>query len=606
MFVCVASRVGSPSAHPLAQDFEVGVNRSILVVVAILMTCAILVILMTTECGSRRTITEADGDGAGEGSDGGVRHDAIDQMDADEFIEYQRTGVLPMRLRQYCKLRLPRTCPRYCTPRRTPLPHAASLNLNPSNVHVPPQHDAFVPSHSGSAWYQKCACSLSRVSRRAAPSSLTLLTHPPLSLASLEDAFMQKVLQPQVAHAAFTLNPHRETEAVERIVKRRASVEQDEGIEVPDEGLVAEPSTHELDLALDIVLKSAQGKDAALSLWMTHRPPKWFRRMHSVHHSWGALYTLIIVLHCAFTFVEAPMGRGFAWGGGADAYLIVAVGAIFFIFHYAECVMCFITAIMTTNRKLLSDTGEWKRCEGNNARDFCLFRGDPSSSHSCLSSFTPPPTTHHPQHHHVLILARPVWVFTLITVMWIEWCISAAGTHGGSVQEVATRQSIRRACVSVFDGQNHTAPWASNVDECVMFCTSILPRPVAASLAPGATVAALSGCAERALSEVRNGTVLKHLKHIPSQQSQLVNGVLLLLPVTAILRPVVVLMKITSIRRALAHFVGTLQAATSTFILFSFIVLIATVQATLIFYNRGMDMDNLLTTYACSVALLQV
>jgi hypothetical protein len=116
-------------------------------------------------------------------------------------------------------------------------------------------------------------------------------------------------------------------------------------------------------------------------------------------------------------------------------------------------------------------------------------------------------------------------------------------------------------------------------------------------LAPGATVAALSGCAERALSEVRNGTVLKHLKHIPSQQSQLVNGVLLLLPVTAILRPVVVLMKITSIRRALAHFVGTLKAATSTFILFSFIVLIATVQATLLFYNRGMDMDNLLTTY---------
>ena len=419
---------------------------------------------------------------------------------------------------------------------------------------------------------------------------------PPHSLASLEDAFMQKVLQPQVTHAAFTLNPHRETEAVERIVNRRASAEQDHN-EVPDEGLVAEPSTHELDLALDIILESAQGKDAALALWMTHRPPKWFRRMHSVHHSWGALYTVIVILHCAFTFVEAPMGRGFAWGGGADAYLIVAVGAMFFIFHYAECVMCFITAIMTTNRKLLSDTGEWERCEGNNARDFLYFVAilRPLIPVSPTPLRHPPPTTHHPQHHHVR--AHPVWVFALITVMWIEWCYFAAGTHGGNVQEVATRQSIRRACVSVFDGQNHTAPWASNVDECVMFCTSILPRPVTTSLAPGATVAALSGCAERALSEVRNGTVLKHLKHIPSQQSQLVNGVLLLLPVTAILRPVVVLMKITSIRRALAHFVGTLKAATSTFILFSFIVLIATVQATLLFYNRGMDMDNLLTTY---------
>ena len=54
------------------------------------------------------------------------------------------------------------------------------------------------------------------------PHSLTLLTHLPLSLASLEDAFMQKVLQPQVAHAAFTLNPHRETEAVERAAVEHA------------------------------------------------------------------------------------------------------------------------------------------------------------------------------------------------------------------------------------------------------------------------------------------------------------------------------------------------------------------------------------------------
>ena len=138
-FVCVASGVGS-LAHPLAQDFEVGVNRSILVVVAIAGMAAILTILMTTECGCRRTTTEADGGGDSEGSDGGVRHDAIDQMDANEAIEYQRTGVLPMRLRQYCKLRLLHS-PAHPTPR------SCILNFRPFKCTCFIQHDTFVSSH---------------------------------------------------------------------------------------------------------------------------------------------------------------------------------------------------------------------------------------------------------------------------------------------------------------------------------------------------------------------------------------------------------------------------------------------------------------------------
>ena len=83
----------------------------------------------------------------------------------------------------------------------------------------------------------------------------------------------------------------------------------------------------------------------------------------------------------------------------------------------------------------------------------------------------------------------------------------------------------------------------------------------------------------------------------PTKDSKLYNNVLMLLPISAVLRPILVVMKVDGVRRAMGHFAATLQAAYSTFLLFAFLILIATTQAMLLFYNRGMGMDDLLGAF---------
>ena len=63
------------------------------------------------------------------------------------------------------------------------------------------------------------------------------------------------------------------------------------------------------------------------------------------------------------------------------------------------------------------------------------------------------------------------------------------------------------------------------------------------------------------------------------------NNIILLLPFTALLRPILAITRTDSLRRALVAFSVTLQKAGHIFVVFGLLLVIATVQGVTLFYN---------------------
>ena len=234
--------------------------------------------------------------------------------------------------------------------------------------------------------------------------------------------FMRKVLQPQVDAALAVA------------AKRGAAKDRKKGspattatrTNIPGK---EEPLPHELEYAVDIVLGSGAGKDSSLMLWLTSHAPRWVQVLNAVHKSalLNTVYSIFVFAHCAFVFIEAPMGVGFGRGGGMDVNWVLGFSLVFIVFHYVMEGMCMGIAWGT--------------------------------------------------HKHRVIKSTSI-VLLLITVMFVEWCVIIGGNRGSdAVGEAVARQGMRRACL-VSDGKGNAT---EGIDECVLFCAAQLPRPTHAA-----------------------------------------------------------------------------------------------------------------------------
>ena len=255
--------------------------------------------------------------------------------------------------------------------------------------------------------------------------------------------------------------------------------------------------------------------------------------------------------------------------------------------------------------------------------------------------------THTPASHACYCIVRPsspAAVLFMIILMIVEWGL--AFDPLSTMAEAGNRQGMRHACSATFDGTNSTSLWANRVDECVLFCSSQLPRPIAATAA--AAVAAMNECSFNALSHIKAGTYLKYLQ--PSKASMLPKNILTVLPYAAIrklatfsaptpcnpnrvyfvytpeeylvphdfphafappfhsplqsppppiptVRPLIAGMKADGIRRSGWYFIVTMKKAAGVLVLFLFLMIIATTQGMLLFYNRRMGMDDILEAF---------
>ena len=234
--------------------------------------------------------------------------------------------------------------------------------------------------------------------------------------------FMRKVLQPQV-DAALAVAAKR---GVVKDRKKGSPATTATRTNIPGK---EEPLPHELEYAVDIVLGSGAGKDSSLMLWLTSHAPRWVQVLNAVHKSalLNTVYSIFVFAHCAFVFIEAPMGVGFGRGGGMDVNWVLGFSLVFIVFHYVMEGMCMGIAWGT--------------------------------------------------HKHRVIKSTSI-VLLLITVMFVEWCVIIGGNRGSdAVGEAVARQGMRRACL-VSDGKGNAT---EGIDECVLFCAAQLPRPTHAA-----------------------------------------------------------------------------------------------------------------------------
>ena len=329
-------------------------------------------------------------------------------------------------------------------------------------------------------------------------------------------AFMRKLLQPQINAATHN-------------VDRRAVKTESE-----------DPLPHELALALNIIIDTNAGEDAAFILWKINDSPRWVRVLHNVFYSWtiSTLFHLNAWVHFVMVFLEAPMGDGFVRGEGEDLFLIQFLGGTVFLLYFIECAVGIVLARQTA---------------------------------------------------HAAVARSKAIILVCVITMFIEWLIMITDPDGSMV-EVASRQQMRQACQATFVGSNHTSQWSPRVDECVMFCAAQLPRPVG-------NTSALVHCASNVLGHVKAGTHLKYLQPPEAIKQLLPNNILLILPVTALLRPLCIGFRFQGIRKSASHILFTLKAALPILVLFGFLLLIGTTQGMLLFYNRGIKMDNLLDAF---------
>ena len=393
-------------------------------------------------------------------------------------------------------------------------------------------------------------------------------------------AAMRKVLQVQVNYATRRINQAPHSQVVPVSVKPG----EDESTADNDD---EDPTPEELDLAVNMVLDTAGGVDANHILWFITWAPTWLKYLNALtlspSYSWA--YMLVLFFHCFLSFAEAPSGRGFRSGAGWGVWTIAGLGL--------GCILCH--AFDNISRMVVG-----------------------YSSGAKLQT--------------KLSMIRLV----LVVAMFVEWIWQVAASE--SFAEAEARQQMRVACgdalgetrrlrftgrvalageagmtLSVLgaDGACLDSLFAADslaqlrepsplpagnsstfsdclfsVNECVQYCANTLPRPVAGGSA------AFAACAEGAVTSRLGGSLtLKDLQ--PVGRGILEFNILLLLPILAILRPCLLILRLDSLRRAMIAFTGTLIRAGPIFIVFGILLVIATVQGVTLFYNRGLNFDTL-------------
>jgi hypothetical protein len=147
--------------------------------------------------------------------------------------------------------------------------------------------------------------------------------------------YMRKVLQPQVDLATdvllFANNLKKSGSGRGGVVGRGGRRKNTGNSAWEKKRNTNDPLPHELKLALDIIMSCRDGEDAAFILWKQNQAPKWFCVLHSaVHHRHAKrVFVLNAWCYCFFAFIEAPVGHGFARGGGTDVGLIRGLNTLF-------------------------------------------------------------------------------------------------------------------------------------------------------------------------------------------------------------------------------------------------------------------------------------
>ena len=418
-----------------------------------------------------------------------------------------------------------------------------------------------------------------------------------------------------------------------------------------------DPTVEELEMALTTMLSTSTGHvDATKLLWFRNWAPRWIRTIARYLYTrrYGTLYSLILVLHCFWAFVEAPTGRGFSSGMGVDVNIVLAVSGLCILAHGIDnilwlsvnwvsqnklgirltavrlsmVILMFVEWVWQVSRaspvvaEIAARQGMKQACfetlgptgrlafidaaEGPTGRRggggsgggsggegiggyftglagkvvevlTAPSTGDTTSPYTCRA-FTVPTNASLRQY-----LYPPMTVDTLNPLGYTAGSGSGSGSSsgggGGSDGGSGGGFTVFEDCLL-------------GTFECVQYCANNLPRPVPSAGSGGSGQDTFLGCAASAVAARLNGTLsLKDLQ--PDGPGLLVNNILIMLGYTALLRPLLAVARIDSLRRALMAFTVTLKKAGSIFVVFGLLLVIATVQGITLFYNRGLGFSNL-------------